>query len=65
MRRLMGGNLLVLTHDEWLPRRRTLQPMFTKQHVQRYEGHMAEARRRVVDGWRDGATWTWTRNAAR
>ncbi|MFZ3295835.1 MAG: cytochrome P450, partial [Mycobacterium sp.] len=24
MRRLMGGNLLVLPHDQWLPRRRTL-----------------------------------------
>src|SRR5271157_2491230 len=27
MRRLMGGNLLDLPHQQWLPRRRTLQPM--------------------------------------
>jgi cytochrome P450 len=56
MRRLMGGNLLVLPHHQWLPRRRTLQPMFTKQHVPRYSGHMAAAAQRVVDGWCDGAT---------
>ena len=56
MRRLMGGNLLVLPHHQWLPRRRTLQPMFTKQHVPRYAGHMAAAAQTVVDGWCDGAT---------
>src|SRR5271170_6907688 len=56
LRRLMGGNLLVLPHHEWLPRRRTLQPMFTKQRIQRYAGHMAAAAQTVVDGWRDGAT---------
>src|ERR1700676_5386788 len=60
MYRLMGGNLLNLPHHQWLPRRRTLQPMFTKQHVGRYAGHMAAAAQTVVDGWcdgwRDGAT---------
>jgi cytochrome P450 len=56
MRRLMGGNLLVLPHDQWLPRRRTLQPMFTKLRVRRYAGHMAAAAQTVVDGWRDGGT---------
>jgi cytochrome P450 len=56
MYRLMGGNLLDLPHQEWLPRRRTLQPMFTKQHVGRYAGHMAAAAQTVVDGWCDGAT---------
>jgi cytochrome P450 len=56
MRRLMGGNLLVLPHHEWLPRRRTLQPMFTKQRIPRYAGHMAAAAQTVVDSWRDGAT---------
>ncbi|GBE66039.1 cytochrome P450 [Mycobacterium sp. MFM001] len=53
---LMGGNLLNLPHCQWLPRRRTLQPMFTKQRVPRYAGHMAAAAQTVVDGWRDGAT---------
>ncbi len=56
LRRLMGGNLLVLPHHQWLPRRRTLQPMFTKRHVSRYAGHMATAAQTVVDGWSDGAT---------
>src|SRR6202012_4651264 len=56
LRRLMGGNLLVLPHRQWLPRGQTLQPMFTKQRVPRYAGHMAAAARTVVNGWRDGAT---------
>jgi cytochrome P450 len=56
MYRLMGGNLLDLPHHRWLPRRRTLQPMFTKQHVARYAGHMAAAAQAVVDSWCDGAT---------
>src|ERR1700739_4216537 len=55
MRALMGGNLLDLPHERWLPRRRALQPMFTKQHVSRYAGHMAAAAQGVVDGWCDGA----------
>ncbi|MGA8328787.1 MAG: cytochrome P450 [Mycobacterium sp.] len=56
MRRLMGGNLLVLPHQQWLPRRRTLQPMFTKLRVRRYAGHMAAAAQELVDGWCEGAT---------
>lgn len=56
MFRLMGGNLLNLPHQQWLPRRRTLQPMFTKQQVPRYAGHMAAAAQTVVEGWCDGAT---------
>jgi cytochrome P450 len=54
--KLMGGNLLVLRHQQWLPRRRTLQPMFTKLRVRRYAGHMAAAAQTLVDGWCDGAT---------
>jgi cytochrome P450 len=55
MRALMGGNLLNLPHEQWLPRRRALQPMFTKRHVSRYAGHMGGAAQAVVDGWNDGA----------
>src|SRR6202046_4338813 len=54
--RLTGGDVLVLPHQEWLPRRRTLQPMFTKQRISRYAGHMAAAAQSVVDGWRDRAS---------
>src|ERR1700758_4981803 len=32
MRHLLGDNLFDLTHEPWLPRRRALQPIFTKQH---------------------------------
>ena len=53
LRRLMGGNLLVLPHDEWLPRRRALQPLFTKQHVRGFAGHMAQAAERVSRTWGD------------
>ena len=56
MRRLMGGNLLDLPHQEWLPRRRALQPMFTKQRVPRYAGHMAAAAQALVDSWCDDVT---------
>jgi cytochrome P450 len=56
MHQLMGGNLLDLPHRRWLPRRRTLQPMFTKQHVPRYAGHMATAAQSIADGWDDGGT---------
>jgi len=55
VRALMGGNLLNLPHERWLPRRRALQPMFTKHQVPRYAGHMATAAQDLVDGWRDGA----------
>jgi cytochrome P450 len=54
MHRLMGGNLLVLRHHQWLPRRRTLQPMFTKLRVRRYAGHMASAAQTTVDDWKEG-----------
>lgn len=55
MHALMGGNLLDLPHERWLPRRRTLQPMFTKRHVARYAGHMAAAAQGLADGWHDAA----------
>jgi cytochrome P450 len=54
LRRLLGGNLFVLPHTEWLPRRRTLQPVFTRQRVQQFAGHMAEAAETVCATWRDG-----------
>ena len=56
MQHLMGGNLLNLSHHQWLPRRRTLQPIFTKQRVPQYAGHMAAAAQTVVEGWGKAAT---------
>lgn len=55
LQRLIGGNLFVLPYREWLPRRRTLQPVFTKQRVDAFGGHMAEATEMIVDTWADGA----------
>jgi len=54
MRHLLGGNLFDLMHDEWLPRRRALQPIFTKQHVRQFGGHMSQAAEMVTVGWPDG-----------
>jgi hypothetical protein len=54
MRHLLGSNLFDLTHDLWLPRRRALQPIFTKQHVREFGGHMAQAAHTVADSWGDG-----------
>ena len=55
MRQLLGENLFDLMHEQWLPRRRVLQPIFTKQHVRAFGGHMSQAAEMVADGWRDGA----------
>src|SRR5271163_82115 len=56
LRRLVGDNLLVMPHREWLPRRRALQPIFTKHHVPRFAGHMAEVAEQLADRWALGAT---------
>jgi cytochrome P450 len=51
LRRLTGDNLLVLPHREWLPRRRALQPIFTKHHVPRFAGHMAAVAEQLAERW--------------
>ena len=64
LRRVLGGNLFNLPYEQWLPRKRTLQPVFTKQHVRQFGGHMAEAAERFR---RAGPTLPWsisTPNAA-
>jgi cytochrome P450 len=55
IRRLLGDNLLVVPHHEWLPRRRALQPIFTKQHVSQFAGHMADVAEQLADRWAMGA----------
>jgi cytochrome P450 len=54
VRHVLGSNLFDLTHEPWLPRRRALQPIFTKQHVRAFGGHMAQAAEMIAAGWRDG-----------
>jgi cytochrome P450 len=51
MRRLLGDNLFDLPHAEWLPRRRALQPVFTKKNVGTFSGHMAEAAEAASGKW--------------
>jgi cytochrome P450 len=55
-RRIISANLFDPPYEPWLPRRRTLQPVLTKQQVRQFGGHMAEAAEAVAAGWRDGAT---------
>ena len=64
MRHLLGPNLFDLTHEPWLPRRRALQPIFTKQHVREFGGHMAQAAEMVADGWSTEPKSISTPNAA-
>ncbi|TPG35615.1 cytochrome P450 [Mycolicibacterium hodleri] len=51
MRSMIGANLFVVPHDEWLPRRRLLQPLFTKKHVRDYGGPMAESAETIALSW--------------
>lgn len=54
MRSLMGENLFDTTHDRWLPRKRTLQPIFTKKQVRAFAGHMTHAAEIVSERWLAG-----------
>lgn len=54
VRHAAGDSLFVLPNEPWLPRKRALQPVFTKHNVRDYGGHMARAAHAVVDTWSDG-----------
>lgn len=54
-RRLLGGNLVTFAHDEWLPRRRSMQHLFTKQRVREFGRDMTQAAQVVCREWVDGA----------
>lgn len=54
LRWLLGPNLFVVPHQEWKSRRRTLQPVFTKQAVNEFGGHMAAAAESVSVSWPAG-----------
>ena len=51
MRGMIGANLFVVPHDEWLPRRRLIQPLFTKKHVRDYGRPIAEAAESIAASW--------------
>ena len=54
VRQLAGDSLFVLPNVTWLPRKRALQPVFTRHHVRNFGGHMSRAAQTFVDRWRDG-----------
>lgn len=53
-RRWSGLNVFDLVHEQWLPRRRTLQPIFTKKHVAEFAGNMATAAADLATAWGSG-----------
>jgi cytochrome P450 len=54
MRHLLGDNVFDLPHEPWLPRRRALQPVFTKKRVRAFAGDMCQAADTVVASWPEG-----------
>lgn len=49
-----GDSLFVLPNEQWRPRKRALQPVFTKHNVRSFGGHMSRAAQAFVDRWREG-----------
>ncbi|KWX68914.1 cytochrome P450 [Mycobacterium sp. NAZ190054] len=49
-----GDSLFVLPNEQWRPRKRALQPVFTKHNVRNFGGHMSRAARAFVDRYPDG-----------
>jgi cytochrome P450 len=52
IRNVAGDNLFVLPNREWAPRRRALQPVFTRQNVDSLGQHMTQAAQSIADHWR-------------
>jgi cytochrome P450 len=53
VRNVAGDNLFCLPNREWAPRRRALQPVFTKQNVDSLGEHMTQAAQTFADRWRN------------
>lgn len=54
VRNMAGDSLWVLPNEQWRPRKRALQPVFTKHSVRDFGGHMSRAAQNFVDRWPDG-----------
>jgi cytochrome P450 len=54
VRHMAGDSLFVLPNVRWLPRKRALQPVFTKPNVRNFGGQMSRAAQTFVDRWGDG-----------
>ena len=55
VRNIAGDSLFVLPNEQWRPRKRALQPVFTKHNVRTFGGHMSGAAQKFVDRWLGGA----------
>lgn len=51
--RFFGTSSFSMAHAAWTPRRRTLQPVFTKKHVETYAGHMSAVAAEAAVAWHD------------
>src|ERR1700752_1438170 len=51
---MAGDSLFVLPTVSWLPRKRALQPVFTKHSFRDFGGQMSRAAEAFVARWRDG-----------
>lgn len=51
---MAGDSLFVLPNLLWRPRKRALQPVFTKHNVRNFGGHMSRAAQQFVDRWPNG-----------
>ena len=51
VRNVVGDNLFVVPNAVWPARRRALQPVFTKQHVDGFGGHMTQTAKALADRW--------------
>lgn len=54
VRNMAGDSLFVLPNEQWRPRKRALQPVFTKYNVRNFGGHMSRAARAFVERWPTG-----------
>ncbi|WP_081495124.1 cytochrome P450 [Mycolicibacterium chubuense] len=54
VRDMAGDSLFVLPNEQWRPRKRALQPVFTPHNVRAFGGHMSRAAQVFVDAWPDG-----------
>ena len=54
-RRLLGDGLLTSEGADHLRRRRAIQPVFRREHIDRYGDVMIDAAEHVCAGWADGA----------
>lgn len=54
VRQMAGDSLFVLPNEQWRPRKRALQPVFTKLNVRSFGGHMSSAAQAFVDRWPAG-----------